>query len=193
MKGRGERRLLALASKDRLVRILEKMLDEDEFLSEYGIRSCVFVVVFFTLSFIEFFFHMLGCDDRLSKKHKDQPWGMHVHGQRYEVNYWPGDSKSGMFGGNSNWRGPICGFSFFLHLSIVSPLVLPRELTPHTLLSGLAVNFLLVESLQRFYQYYGDEVEVGKIFVFWFSTSSFTYKRGETDQSNELIGRMSDW
>lgn len=45
---------------------------------------------------------------RLSKGHKEQPWGMHVHGERYEVNYWPGDSKSGMFGGNSNWRGPIC-------------------------------------------------------------------------------------
>lgn len=39
--------------------------------------------------------------------HKDHPWGMDVHGQRYEVNYWPGDSHSGMFGGNSNWRGPI--------------------------------------------------------------------------------------
>ncbi|KAI0930329.1 hypothetical protein AcW1_009055 [Taiwanofungus camphoratus] len=107
IKGRGERRLLALASKDRLLRILEKMLDEDEFFSEHGIRS-------------------------LSKKHKDKPWGMDVHGQRYEVNYWPGDSKSGMFGGNSNWRGPI----------------------------WLAVNFILIESLQRFYQYYGDDLQV---------------------------------
>ncbi|KAH9935381.1 Six-hairpin glycosidase-like protein [Fomitopsis serialis] len=105
--GRGERRLLALANKDRLVKILQKMLDENEFFSEHGIRS-------------------------LSKRHKDQPWGMDVHGQRYEVNYWPGDSKSGMFGGNSNWRGPI----------------------------WLAVNFLLIESLQRFYQYYGDELQV---------------------------------
>ncbi|KIJ18854.1 hypothetical protein PAXINDRAFT_166809 [Paxillus involutus ATCC 200175] len=105
--GRGERRLLALASKERLVRILEKMLDENEFLSEYGIRS-------------------------LSKLHKDKPWGMHVHGQWHEVGYWPGDSHSGMFGGNSNWRGPI----------------------------WLAVNFLLIESLQRFYQYYGDELQV---------------------------------
>ncbi|CAL1707039.1 unnamed protein product [Somion occarium] len=107
VKGKGERRLLALASKERLVRILEKMLNEDEFLSEHGIRS-------------------------LSKVHKEQPWGMDVHGQRYEVNYWPGDSKSGMFGGNSNWRGPI----------------------------WLAVNFLLIESLQRFYQYYGDDLQV---------------------------------
>jgi len=82
-------------------------LDEDEFLSDYGIRS-------------------------LSKYHKDHPWGMDVHGERYEVAYWPGDSHSGMFGGNSNWRGPI----------------------------WLAVNFLLIESLQRFYQYYGDELQV---------------------------------
>ncbi|KAF5385960.1 hypothetical protein D9615_002643 [Tricholomella constricta] len=105
--GKGQRRLLALASKERLVSILEKMLDEDEFLSEHGIRS-------------------------LSKKHKEHPWGMDVNGQRYEVGYWPGDSKSGMFGGNSNWRGPI----------------------------WLATNFLLIESLQRFYQYYGDDLQV---------------------------------
>ena len=45
---------------------------------------------------------------RLSKLHQEHPWGIDVHGQRYEVGYWPGDSKSGMFGGNSNWRGPIC-------------------------------------------------------------------------------------
>jgi len=57
---------------------------------------------------------------------------MDVHGSRHEVGYWPGDSLSGMFGGNSNWRGPI----------------------------WLAVNFLLIESLQRFYQYYGDDVQV---------------------------------
>lgn len=60
---------------------------------------------------------------------------MDVHGNRHEVGYWPGDSMSGMFGGNSNWRGPI----------------------------WLAVNFLLIESLQRFYQYYGDDVQVGAV------------------------------
>lgn len=105
--GRGQRRLLALASKERLTKILEKMLDEDEFLSEHGIRS-------------------------LSKMHKDHPWGMDVHGHRHEVPYWPGDSLSGMFGGNSNWRGPI----------------------------WLATNFILIESLQRFYQYYGDDLQI---------------------------------
>ncbi|KAI0030763.1 Six-hairpin glycosidase-like protein [Vararia minispora EC-137] len=107
LRGRGERYLLALADHDRLVSILQKMLDENEFLSEHGIRS-------------------------LSKAHKDRPWGMEVNGQRHEVNYWPGESHSGMFGGNSNWRGPI----------------------------WLAVNFLLIESLQRFYQYYGDDLQV---------------------------------
>ena len=105
--GRADRKLLALASKDRLVKILEKMLDESEFLSDYGVRS-------------------------LSLYHQDHPFSMHVDGQEYSVGYWPGDSKSGMFGGNSNWRGPI----------------------------WLAVNFLLIESLQRFYQYYGDELQV---------------------------------
>ncbi|KAA1475157.1 hypothetical protein DENSPDRAFT_883343 [Dentipellis sp. KUC8613] len=107
VRGRGERYLLALASKERVVKILEKMLDENEFFSEHGIRS-------------------------LSKLHKDRPWGMNVDGVRHEVGYWPGESKSGMFGGNSNWRGPI----------------------------WLAVNFLLIESLQRFYQYYGDELQI---------------------------------
>ena len=78
------------------------MLDEDEFLSDHGIRSYVHDV-FHDTSLPE-----LIHSSRLSKKHKDQPWGMDVNGERYEVNYWPGDSKSGMFGGNSNWRGPIC-------------------------------------------------------------------------------------
>lgn len=84
--GRGDRRLLALANKERLISILQKMLDENEFLSKHGIRS-------------------------LSKRHKDEPWGMDISGERYEVGYWPGDSRSSMFGGNSNWRGPICKLS----------------------------------------------------------------------------------
>jgi hypothetical protein len=101
--GKEQRRLLALASKERLIKILEKMLDEDEFLSEYGIRSCVSRA----LSLIRRRTELLPCDS-LSKHHKDNPWGMNVNGDHYEVGYWPGDSKSGMFGGNSNWRGPIC-------------------------------------------------------------------------------------
>lgn len=107
VEGRADRKLLALASKDRLVKILEKMLDEKEFLSDYGIRS-------------------------LSLYHHDHPFNIQVNGEDFGVSYWPGDSKSGMFGGNSNWRGPI----------------------------WFAVNFLLIESLQRFHQYYGDSLTV---------------------------------
>ncbi|KAG0149382.1 hypothetical protein CROQUDRAFT_330424 [Cronartium quercuum f. sp. fusiforme G11] len=105
--GKNERKLLALANESRLKRILERMLDETEFLSEYGIRS-------------------------LSLYHKENPYKMEVNGQEFSVDYWPGDSKSGMFGGNSNWRGPI----------------------------WLATTFLLIESLQRFYQYYGTSLKV---------------------------------
>ncbi|GAA5832964.1 hypothetical protein JCM3766R1_000378 [Sporobolomyces carnicolor] len=105
--GKGDRRLLALASEDRLRRILHRMLDENEFLSDYGIRS-------------------------LSRDHKDHPWSMDVNGEEFSVHYWPGDSHSAMFGGNSNWRGPI----------------------------WLATTFLLIESLQRFYQYYGSNFKI---------------------------------
>lgn len=106
-RGVGERLLLSLVNKERLVAILEKMLDEDEFLSDYGIRS-------------------------LSKYHEKNPFEMEVHGQKYYVGYLPGESDSGMFGGNSNWRGPI----------------------------WFPVNFLLVEALQRFYLYYGLELKI---------------------------------
>jgi hypothetical protein len=81
--------------------------DEDEFFADHGIRS-------------------------LSKYHKDHPYSMDVNGQKYEVAYLPGDSDSGLFGGNSNWRGPI----------------------------WLAVNFLLIESCQRFHLYYGNNLKV---------------------------------
>ncbi|ORY35385.1 putative cytoplasm protein [Naematelia encephala] len=106
-RGRGDRKLLALASKERLKRILEKMLDEKEFLSEHGVRS-------------------------MSLYHHEHPFSMNVNGEDFGVGYWPGDSRSGMFGGNSNWRGPI----------------------------WFAVNFLLIESLQRFHQYYGDSFQI---------------------------------
>ncbi|RLV94125.1 Uncharacterized protein JA1_001944 [Spathaspora sp. JA1] len=106
-RGVGERLLLALVSKERLVAILDRMLNEDEFLSPYGIRS-------------------------LSKYHKDHPFEMDVNGQHFKVEYLPGESDSGMFGGNSNWRGPI----------------------------WFPTNFLLVEALQRFYLYYGPDLKV---------------------------------
>ncbi|KAI6778782.1 uncharacterized protein J7T54_007435 [Emericellopsis cladophorae] len=106
-RGKGDRILLSIVSKDRLEKILKRMLDEDEFFSEHGIRS-------------------------LSKYHKEHPFSMDVNGQKFEVGYVPGDSLSGLFGGNSNWRGPI----------------------------WLCVNFLLVESLQRFFLFYGHEFQV---------------------------------
>ena len=106
-RGKGNRILLSLVNEERLTKILQRMLDEDEFLSEHGIRS-------------------------LSKYHKDHPFSMDVNGQTFKVGYVPGDSDTGLFGGNSNWRGPI----------------------------WLCVNFLLVESLQRFYLFFGQNLQV---------------------------------
>jgi hypothetical protein len=106
-RGRKGRLLLSLVNRDRLLKILERMLDEEEFLSDYGIRS-------------------------MSKHHKDNPFSMEVHGQMYQVAYLPGESDSGLFGGNSNWRGPI----------------------------WFPTTFLLIESLQRFFLYYGDDLKV---------------------------------
>ena len=106
-RGKGDRLLLALVNRERLVKILQRMLDETEFLSEYGIRS-------------------------LSKYHEKNPYSMEVNGQVFTVAYLSGESDSGLFGGNSNWRGPI----------------------------WLCVNFLLVESLVRFYLFYGDSLKI---------------------------------
>ena len=105
--GVGERHLLSLLRGHRMKRLLYRMLDETEFLSEYGVRS-------------------------LSKYHKDHPYMFHADGKLFDVEYLPGESDSYMFGGNSNWRGPI----------------------------WFPVNFLLVEALQRFHHYYGDDFTV---------------------------------
>jgi hypothetical protein len=101
--GREERRLLSVVGPDRLRRILRVMLDEGEFLSAFGIRA-------------------------LSRRHRDEPYRLAVNGHEHRVDYEPGESSSGLFGGNSNWRGPI----------------------------WFPVNFLLVEALQRFHHYLGD-------------------------------------
>lgn len=106
-RGKDDRLLLSLVSRERLEKILKRMLDETEFLADHGIRS-------------------------LSKHHKDHPYSMNVNNQEFKVAYVPGDSDSGLFGGNSNWRGPI----------------------------WLCVNFLLVESLLRFYMFYGDSLQI---------------------------------
>ncbi|HVZ72743.1 MAG TPA: glucosidase [Polyangia bacterium] len=99
--------LLAIPSKDRLVRVLRKMLDESEFLSPHGIRS-------------------------VSKVHEGAPYRFFHGGEEFRVDYVPGESNTGLFGGNSNWRGPI----------------------------WMPVNYLLVEALERYHHFYGDELRV---------------------------------
>ena len=105
--GVGARRLLSILTKEKLLSVLRYMLDENEFLSEYGIRS-------------------------LSKYHQDHPYVLHCHDMEYTIKYEPGDAQTKLYGGNSNWRGPI----------------------------WFPLNFLLIEALQRYYHYYGDELKV---------------------------------
>jgi hypothetical protein len=105
--GYGERGIAALVNPERLRRILTRMLDENEFLSPHGIRA-------------------------LSKYHDEHPFVVHVNGQEYRVNYLPAESDTGMFGGNSNWRGPI----------------------------WMPVNAVLIRSLLSFYLYYGDNFKI---------------------------------
>jgi len=105
--GYGGRRMLAVLNKQKLQRVLGYMLDEDEFLSPYGVRS-------------------------LSRYHLDHPFVFHVEGQEYRVDYLPAESNTGMFGGNSNWRGPI----------------------------WMPVNGLLIRALLNLYQFYGDDFKV---------------------------------
>jgi hypothetical protein len=100
-------RLLAIPSRRRLERVLRYMLDENEFLSPYGIRS-------------------------VSRIHQQQPYVFRVAGNEHRVDYVPGESDTGLFGGNSNWRGPI----------------------------WFPINYLLVEALERYHHFYGDSLRV---------------------------------
>jgi hypothetical protein len=118
--GRRERRLLAVVDEDRLRRVLQIMLDENEFLSPHGIRA-------------------------LSRFHQDHPYKLHVDGTEYRVDYEPAESSTGLFGGNSNWRGPI----------------------------WFPVNYLIIESLQKFHHYLGTDFKVecptgsGQMMTLW--------------------------
>jgi hypothetical protein len=105
--GVAERGIMALVNPERLRRILSKMLDENEFLGPYGIRS-------------------------LSKFHERNPFIFHVDGQEYRVDYLPGESNTGMFGGNSIWRGPI----------------------------WMPVNLMIIRALLQFYLHYGDNFKI---------------------------------
>ncbi len=105
--GQAGRRLASVLDETRLRRVLTKMLDEREFLGPCGIRS-------------------------LSRHHADHPYVLHVKGEEYRVDYLPGESDSGMFGGNSNWRGPV----------------------------WMPVNGLIVRALLQYYAYYGDAFKI---------------------------------
>jgi hypothetical protein len=107
VQGQGERRLFSLLRGSRLKRILKRMLDETEFLSDHGVRS-------------------------LSKFHEKNPFVLNTQHGNFRVDYEPAESTMGLFGGNSNWRGPV----------------------------WFPVNFLIIESLERFYHYYGDDFKV---------------------------------
>ncbi len=101
------RRLLSILNKQKLERVLAYLLDENEFLGPHGIRS-------------------------LSRYHLEHPFVFHVGGQEYKVQYLPGESNTGMFGGNSNWRGPV----------------------------WMPVNALIIRALLNLYSFYGDEFKV---------------------------------
>src|SRR5205807_975784 len=99
--------LLSILDRDRLARVLARVLDETEFLSPYGVRA-------------------------LSRVHMNEPYEVDIEGVRHRVDYEPGESSTGLFGGNSNWRGPI----------------------------WFPVNFLMIEALQKYHHYYGDAFRI---------------------------------
>jgi hypothetical protein len=118
--GMRQRRLLAIVNPERLRRMLRRVFAEDEFLSQYGMRA-------------------------LSKFHHDHPFELKVGGATFRVDYEPAESNSGLFGGNSNWRGPI----------------------------WFPLNYLLIEALQKFHYYLGDDYKIefptgsGELFTLW--------------------------
>src|SRR5439155_17149298 len=119
-KNEGEKHLLSLLRGHRMKKILERMLDENEFLSEYGVRS-------------------------LSKMYEKNPYEFQFNSYSFSVQYSPGESTTGTFGGNSNWRGPV----------------------------WMPMNYLIIESLQKFDWYYGPGFRVeyptgsGRMLTLW--------------------------
>jgi hypothetical protein len=124
---KGMRRLLSLVNREQLESVLRYLLSESEFLSQYGIRA-------------------------VSKFHKDNPYVLSVNGMKHRVDYEPAESSTGLFGGNSNWRGPI----------------------------WFPINFLLLEALQKFHHFYGDRFKVelptgsGKQATLWESSAEIS-------------------
>ncbi len=155
--GMEERRLLALVRGHRMKRLLKRMLDPEEFLSDYGIRA-------------------------ISKYHAQHPYDYRTRGVDYIVTYEPGESSTELFGGNSNWRGPI----------------------------WFPINFLLIETLQKFHHYYGDDFLVecptgsGQKFTLWQIADQLScrlthiFLRGEDERrpvfgTNETLQTNPHW
>jgi len=107
LEGSDGRKLLSILDRDRLARVLSRVLDETEFLSPHGVRA-------------------------LSRIHESQPYEIELDGVRHRVDYEPGESSTGLFGGNSNWRGPV----------------------------WFPVNYLMIEALQKYHHYYGDSFRI---------------------------------
>jgi hypothetical protein len=128
--GVGERRLIALTRGHRMKCLLRRMLDPEEFLSDYGVRS-------------------------ISKFHKKHPYVLRLRGEQKVISYEPAESQTNVFGGNSNWRGPV----------------------------WMPINYLLIEALQKFHHYYGDEFQVECPT----GSGKFTTLR---DVANELSNRL---
>jgi hypothetical protein len=105
--GTGKRRLLSILDRDRLARVLARVLDETEFLSPHGVRA-------------------------LSRIHMSEPYEVELDGVKHRVDYEPGESSTGLFGGNSNWRGPV----------------------------WFPVNYLMIEALQKYHHYYGETFRI---------------------------------
>ena len=147
--GNAERRLLSIVSQDQLRSVLRFMLDENEFLSPYGIRA-------------------------ISRFHKDHPYVLKVKGTEHRVDYEPAESSTGLFGGNSNWRGPI----------------------------WFPLNYLLIESLQKFHHYLGEDFKVecptgsGQMLTLWEVAGEISKRLSriflrDTDQRRPVFGAVA--
>ncbi len=127
--GVGIRHILSVVDRDRLKRLLQRMLDESEFLSPYGIRS-------------------------LSREHAGHPYSLRLDGQEYRIDYEPAESTTGLFGGNSNWRGPV----------------------------WFPINYLIIEALQKYHFFYGDDFKVelptgsGRMVTLWEASMELSHR-----------------
>lgn len=155
--GVGVRRILSIVDRTQLLRLLQRMLDETAFLSPYGVRS-------------------------LSREHADHPYSLEYAGIDYRIDYEPAESTTPLFGGNSNWRGPV----------------------------WFPINYLIIEALQKFHYFYGDDLKVemptgsGKFMTLWDVSMELSHRlmrlftldadgRRPVFGANELFSRSPLW